>query len=57
VNDALGAYNAQDTRRACKQLDALVHEVNAQNGKKIEPQNAADILQQEQLVTVAIGCG
>lgn len=56
IQEALLAYLAGNTQSSCSGLNAFQHEVNAQDGKKIEHATALELIQQAVGLTTAIGC-
>jgi probable HAF family extracellular repeat protein len=56
AQQALSAYLAGDTHKSCSRLDGFAHEVEAQDGKKIEHQTALSLLQQSDALRSVLGC-
>lgn len=56
VESALTKYLVGDIRGSCFSLGALINEVDAQTGKKIDPQIAAQLLQDTNALQAAMGC-
>lgn len=53
---ALSALAAGDTTTACNNLGAFINEVQAQSGKKIPAQDAADLIKKAEELKKALGC-
>jgi probable HAF family extracellular repeat protein len=56
LEKALAQYLAHDQKGTCSSLNGFVHEVNAQDGKKIEPSMAAQLIRQAGSISSVIGC-
>jgi len=56
LQNALAALDAGDTQGACDLLNAFIHEVAAQAGKKIEASAAAQLIGAANDVRAALGC-
>jgi hypothetical protein len=56
VQQALHDYLAQDVTASCSELSGLLHELAAQNGKKIDPVTASLIIGTTDTLRSAIGC-
>lgn len=54
--NALAALDAGDTQGACDLLNAFIHQVAAQAGKKIEASDAAQLIAAATDVRAALGC-
>jgi hypothetical protein len=56
VQHASLLYSLGDTRGSCGALGGVVHEVNAQSGKKVEQATAAQLLQEVGSIQNVLGC-
>jgi hypothetical protein len=56
IQQALVLFLASNTSGSCSSLNAFVNEVNAQAGKKIDPQTAQQLLQEAGALEGVIGC-
>jgi len=56
LSNAQGALAAGDTAGACDLLNALIHEVAAQSGKKIDAAAAAQVIAAATAIRTALGC-
>jgi len=56
LQEALAHYLVHDINGSCSQLNAFTHEVNAQDGKKIEHATALQLIQQAGAISGAVGC-
>jgi hypothetical protein len=53
---AKGSFDADDTASACSTLNAFIHEVNAQTGKKLTAGQAASFIAQAEAIEVLLDC-
>ena len=56
LHKAFVYYLANDNSASCSALSGFLHEVDAQDGKKIDPQTALSILAQTDALRGTIGC-
>jgi probable HAF family extracellular repeat protein len=56
VQQALVLFLAGNTSGSCSKLNAFLNEVNAQTGKKVDPQTAQQLLQEADALEGVIGC-
>lgn len=56
IQQALVLFLASNTSGSCSSLNAFLNEVNAQAGKKIDPQTAQQLLQEAGALEGVIGC-
>jgi hypothetical protein len=56
IQQALVLFLASNTSGSCSSLNAFLNEVNAQAGKRIDPQTAQQLLQEVGALEGVIGC-
>jgi hypothetical protein len=56
LNDALTAAKANDTATACTKLDDFINQVNAQSGKKIDKNDADNLIANAKHIQAVLGC-